>query len=158
MPKKKIALFPGSFDPFTIGHESIVSRSLALFDEIIIAIGANAIKEGFFTLENRKRMISDVFAGNDKIKVDHYEGLTVDYCRKTGARFLLRGVRTAADFEYERAIAQMNKTMYPEIETVMLLTAPEYTSINSTIVRDIIRNSGDASRFLPAGIDIKKYM
>ncbi|HUS87591.1 MAG TPA: pantetheine-phosphate adenylyltransferase [Bacteroidales bacterium] len=158
MSEKKIAVFPGSFDPFTIGHESIVRRSLALFDEIIIAIGANAIKKRFFTLENRKRMISDVFSGNDRVTVDHYEGLTVDYCRKTGARFLLRGIRTAADFEYERAIAQMNKTMYPEIESVMLLTAPEHTPINSTIVRDIIRNGGDASKFLPAGIDIKKYM
>lgn len=154
---KKIALFPGSFDPFTRGHESIVNRALNLFDEIIIAIGANALKHGFFTLDNRKKMIRDVFKGIDMISVSHYEGLTVDFCRKKNASFLLRGIRTAADFEYERAIAQLNKAMAPEIETVMLLTTPEMTPINSTIVRDIIRNGGDATKFLPSSIDINNY-
>jgi len=158
MSEKKIAVFPGSFDPFTIGHESVVKRGLSLFDEIVIALGANAVKEGFFTLENRKKMIADVFNANERVKVDHYDGLTVDYCRKIGTRYILRGIRTSADFEYERAIAQMNRTMFPDIESVMLLTTPEYTPINSTIVRDIIRNGGDASKFLPAGIDIKKYL
>lgn len=157
MGDKKIAVFPGTFDPFTRGHESVVKRALSLFDEIIIAVGANALKEGYFTVENRKKMISDVFAGHDKVKVAHYNGLTVDFCKSAGAKYLLRGIRTAADFEYERAIAQMNKAMAPGIESIMLLTTPEHTPINSTIVRDIIRNGGDASPFLPDGIDISKY-
>ncbi|MEZ4999768.1 MAG: pantetheine-phosphate adenylyltransferase [Bacteroidales bacterium] len=158
MAEKKIAVFPGTFDPFTRGHESVVRRAMSLFDEIIIAVGANALKEGYFSVENRKRMISDTFKGHDKIKVAHYNGLTVDFCKSAGAKYLLRGIRTAADFEYERAIAQMNKTMAPGIESIMLLTTPEHTPINSTIVRDIIRNGGDASQFIPEGIDIKKYV
>ncbi|MCF8221694.1 MAG: pantetheine-phosphate adenylyltransferase [Bacteroidales bacterium] len=153
----KIAVFPGSFDPFTRGHESIVNRALNLFDEIIIAIGANALKDGFFSLDNRKKMITDVFKGIDMVRVDHYEGLTIDFCRKNNASFLLRGIRTAADFEYERAIAQLNKAMAPEIESVMLLTTPELTPVNSTIVRDIIRNGGDASDFVPSSININNY-
>jgi len=155
--EKKVAVFPGSFDPFTRGHESIVNRALILFDEIIIAIGANARKDGYFSLDNRKKMISDVFKGIEMVKVTQYEGLTVDFCRTNNASFLLRGIRTAADFEYERAIAQLNKAMAPEVETVMLLTTPELTPVNSTIVRDIIRNRGDASQFLPSSIDISNY-
>ena len=154
---KKIAVFPGSFDPFTIGHESIVRRALSLFDEIIIAVGANALKKSFYPVETRKKMISAVFAGEPRIKVDHYEGLTVDYCRKNKAGFLLRGLRTAADFEFERAIAQVNKAMAQDIESVFILTLPEHTPINSTIVRDIIRSGGDASRFVPSSISLKDY-
>jgi pantetheine-phosphate adenylyltransferase len=154
---KKIAVFPGSFDPFTIGHESIVRRALSMFDEIIIAVGANALKKSFYPVETRKKMISKVFADESRIRIDHYEGLTVDYCRKNNARFLLRGLRTAADFEFERAIAQVNKAMAPDIESVFILTIPEHTPINSTIVRDIIRSGGDASRFVPASINLKDY-
>jgi pantetheine-phosphate adenylyltransferase len=154
---KKIAVFPGSFDPFTIGHESIVRRALGMFDEIIIAVGANALKKSFYPVETRKKMISKVFSDEPRIKVDHYEGLTVDYCKKHGARFLLRGLRTAADFEFERAIAQVNKAMAPDIESVFILTSPEHTPINSTIVRDIIRSGGDASRFVPSSINLKDY-
>jgi pantetheine-phosphate adenylyltransferase len=154
---KRIAVFPGSFDPFTIGHEGIVTRALSMFDEIIIAVGANALKKSHFSLNTRKEMIRKVFAGEPRIKVDHYEGLTVDYCRKKGALYLLRGLRTSADFEFERAIAQINKAMAPDIESVFLLTAPEHTSINSTIVRDIIRSGGDASMFVPSQINIKEY-
>lgn len=154
---KKIAVFPGSFDPFTIGHEGIVLRALALFDEIIIAVGANALKQSYYSLETRKAMISRVFRKESRIRVDHYEGLTVDYCRKHGANFILRGLRTAADFEFERAIAQVNKAMAPGIESVFLLTIPEHASINSTIVRDIIRSGGDASQFVPASIIISDY-
>ena len=157
MSEKRTALFPGSFDPFTRGHESIVLRALSLFDEIIIAIGANALKDGYFTLDSRERMIRDVFKEYSQIKVDHYSGLTVDFARSRNAKYLLRGLRTASDFEYERAIAQMNKAMYPEVDTIMLLTTPEHTPINSTIVRDVIRNGGDASPFIPEGIDIKNY-
>jgi pantetheine-phosphate adenylyltransferase len=154
---KRIAVFPGSFDPFTIGHEGIVRRALSLFDEIIIAVGANALKKSYYPLEVRKAMISKVFKDEPRITVDHYEGLTVDYCRDKGAGYLLRGLRTSADFEFERAIAQVNKALISEIESVFLLTVPEHTSINSTIVRDIIRSGGDASIFVPAAINLKDY-
>jgi pantetheine-phosphate adenylyltransferase len=154
---KKIAVFPGSFDPFTIGHEAIVRRALSLFDEIIIAVGANALKKSFYTLETRKEMIAKVFRNEPRVKVDHYEGLTVDYCRNKGAGFVLRGLRTAADFEFERAIGQVNKSIAPGIESVFLLTVPEHSFINSTIVRDIIRSGGDASKFVPSAINLKEY-
>jgi pantetheine-phosphate adenylyltransferase len=154
---KKIAVFPGSFDPFTIGHEAIVRRALSLFDEIIIAVGANALKKSFYSVDTRKKMIGKVFRDEPRVKVVHYEGLTVDFCTRNGAGFLLRGLRTAADFEFERAIAQVNKAMAPGIESVFILTVPEHTPINSTIVRDIIRSGGDASRFVPSSIDLKEY-
>ena len=154
----KIALFPGSFDPFTIGHESIVRRALPLFDKIIIAIGINTSKKTLLSPENREKMIKDVFANEKKIEVAIFQGLTVDFCKKVRAKYLLRGLRTAADFEYERAIGQMNKAMKPEIESIFLLTSTEYTPINSTIVRDIIIFGGDATKFLPEGIDIRKYL
>ncbi|HOU02228.1 MAG TPA: pantetheine-phosphate adenylyltransferase [Bacteroidales bacterium] len=154
---KKIAVFPGSFDPFTIGHEGIVRRALGLFDEIIIAVGANALKKSYFPLETRKEMIAKVFSDEPRVKVDHYEGLTVDYCINKGAKYILRGLRTAADFEFERAIAQVNKALKSDVESVFLLTVPEHTPINSTIVRDIIRSGGDASKFVPAAIDLKRY-
>jgi pantetheine-phosphate adenylyltransferase len=154
---KKIAVFPGSFDPFTIGHEAIVRRALSLFDEIIIAVGANAFKKSFYSLTTRKEMIKKVFQNEPRVRVDHYEGLTVDYCKRNEAGYLLRGLRTAADFEFERAIAQVNKVMAPEVESVFFLTVPEHSHINSSIVRDIIRNGGDASRFVPAAIILQKY-
>ncbi len=154
---KKVAVFPGSFDPFTIGHEAIVKRALSIFDEIIIAVGANALKKSYFSLETRKKMISLVFADEPRVKVSHYEGLTVDYCRKNGIGYLLRGLRTAADFEFERAIAQTNKVLAPGIESVFLLTVPEHSHINSTIVRDIIKSGGDASVFVPNSINLKNF-
>jgi pantetheine-phosphate adenylyltransferase len=154
---KKIAVFPGSFDPFTIGHEAIIRRAMSLFDEIIIAVGANALKKNFYSLETRKEMIRKVFENDANVKVDHYEGLTVDYCKKMGAGYLLRGLRTAADFEFERAIGQVNKAMAPGVESVFLLTVPEHSFINSTIVRDIIKSGGDASRFVPSAINLKNY-
>jgi pantetheine-phosphate adenylyltransferase len=154
---KKVAVFPGSFDPFTIGHEAIIRRAINLFDEIIIAVGANALKKNFYSLETRKEMITKVFENEPRVTVDHYEGLTVDYCRKKGAGYLLRGLRTSADFEFERAIGQVNKAMAPGIESVFLLTVPEHSFINSTIVRDIIINGGDASRFVPAAINLNDY-
>ncbi len=154
---KKTAVFPGSFDPLTIGHEAIVRRALNLFDEIIIAIGANALKKNFYSLETRKEIIKKVFADEARVRVDHYEGLTVDYCKEHGAGYLLRGLRTAADFEFERAIGQVNRSLNPSIESVFLLTVPEHSHINSSIVRDIIRSGGDASKFLPGSINIKDY-
>lgn len=154
---KKIAVFPGSFDPFTIGHEGIVRRALGLFDEIIIAVGANALKKSYYSLDTRKEMITIVFRDEPRVRVDHYEGLTVDYCRRLGAAYILRGLRTAADFEFERAIAQVNRTIEPSVESVFLLTVPEHTSVNSTIVRDIIRSGGDASRFVPSAINLGNF-
>jgi len=154
---KKTAVFPGSFDPFTIGHEGIVNRALSIFDEIIIAVGANAMKKSFYSVDDRKKMITKVFSGEPRVKVIDYEGLTVDFCRSSGAKFILRGLRTAADFEFERAIAQVNKVMAPEVESVFILTIPEHSHVNSTIIRDIISNGGDASRFVPQAIKLKDY-
>lgn len=155
---QKIAVFPGSFDPFTVGHESIVLRSLALFDQVIVAVGVHSTKSPLLKIETRVEMISKVFREQVKVKADSFQGLTVDYCRKVNATHMLRGIRTAADFEYERAIAQINKRMLPAVESIFLLTSPEHTPVNSTIIRDIIRNDGDASQFLPAGIDIRDYL
>ena len=154
---KKVAVFPGSFDPFTIGHEAIIRRAMSLFDEIIIAVGTNALKKTYYSLDTRKEMIRKVFKNEPRIKVDHYEGLTVDYCKKKDAGYLIRGLRTAADFEFERAIGQVNMAMAPGIESVFLLSIPEHSFINSTIVRDIIRSGGDASKFVPAAINLKDY-
>jgi pantetheine-phosphate adenylyltransferase len=154
----KIAVFAGSFDPFTVGHESVVRRALPLFDKIIIAVGFNQEKRQFFSIEKRMAMIKDVFNDEPKVCIDKYTGLTVEYCRKIGAKYLLRGLRTAADFEFERTIAQLNKKMYPQIESVFILALPEHTPVTSTIVRDIIRFKGDASKFLPKKTDLKKYL
>jgi pantetheine-phosphate adenylyltransferase len=155
---KKIAVFPGSFDPFTIGHESIINRALPLFDEVVIMIGINQLKKGFFSVETRKEMIEKIFAEEKKVRVAVHTGLTVDFCQQIGATYLLRGLRTAADFEYERAIAQVNKKMFPQIETIFLLTMPEHTPINSSIVRDILYHGGDASMFIPKKLDINNYL
>jgi pantetheine-phosphate adenylyltransferase len=155
---EKIAVFAGSFDPFTVGHESLVKRALPLFDNVIIAVGSNQEKKQYFSVEKRMAMIRDVFDDEPKITVDKYSGLTIDYCKKVNAKYLLRGIRTAADFEFERAIAQLNKIMYPRIDSIFLLALPEHTPINSSIVRDIIRFKGDASKFLPKKIDLNKYL
>jgi pantetheine-phosphate adenylyltransferase len=155
---EKIAVFPGSFDPFTVGHENIVLRALDLFDKIIVAIGVHSTKQPLLKIESRVEMVNQVFSDNDQVYADSFEGLTVDYCRKVNATHMLRGIRTSADFEYERAIAQINKMMLPSVESIFLLTTPEHTPVNSTIIRDIIRNGGDASLFLPAGVDINLYL
>ncbi|QZT36597.1 pantetheine-phosphate adenylyltransferase [Halosquirtibacter xylanolyticus] len=151
----RIAVFPGSFDPFTIGHESIVRRALPLFDQVIIMIGYNSEKRSFFPLEKRVEWIEKVFSDTSKVTVATHEGLTVDFCRKVNSNHILRGLRTAADFEYERAIAQVNKKMEDDLETVFLLTTPEHTPVTSTIVRDILRHKGDVSMFLPSNITMK---
>ncbi|MBE9483463.1 MAG: pantetheine-phosphate adenylyltransferase [Bacteroidetes bacterium] len=151
---EKIAVFPGSFDPITVGHQSVINRACQIFDKIIVAIGENAEKQSYFEINQRIEWIEKVFAGEPKVSVVKYSGLTVDYCKSVNARFILRGLRTSADFEFERSIGQINKKLYPDIETVFLLTAPEHTSINSSIVRDIIRNGGDASQFVPEGVKL----
>ncbi len=151
----RIALFPGSFDPFTVGHENVVLRALTLFDKIIIAVGQNTSKGNFFTPDQRMNWIKQVFTEEPRITVTKYKGLTVNFAIESQVTHILRGLRTSADFEFERAIAQVNKAM-TGIESVFLLTAPEHTPINSTIVRDIIRNGGDAAKFLPEKIKIYK--
>ena len=154
---ERVAIFPGSFDPFTVGHENIINRAIPLFDKIIIMIGYNSNKKSFFPVEKRMKWINDVFKNEPKVTVESFEGLTVDFCKKVNARYILRGLRTSADFEFERAIAQVNKKMLPKIESVFLLTTPEHTSINSTIVRDIILHGGDASMFLPAALNMSEF-
>ncbi len=154
---ERVAIFPGSFDPFTVGHESIVKRAVSLFDKIVIMIGYNSNKLSFFPVEKREQWIREVFKDEPKVSVECYEGLTVDFCKKVNAGYILRGLRTSADFEFERAIAQVNKMMHPQIESVFLLTTPEHTPINSTIVRDIILHGGDASKFIPAALNIKDF-
>lgn len=152
---KRIAIFPGSFDPITKGHENILRRALPLFDEIIIAIGKNSSKQNYFSLEQRENWIKQVFANEPKVRIESYTGLTINFCKKVNAKFILRGLRTSADFEFEKSIAQNNNIMAPEIETVFILPIPELSAINSTIVRDIIRNGGDASPFVPKSIEVK---
>jgi pantetheine-phosphate adenylyltransferase len=152
---KHIAIFPGSFDPITKGHENILRRALTLFDEIIIAIGKNNNKQNYFTLEQREKWIKQVFANEPKVQVESYTGLTIEFCKKMKAAYILRGLRTSADFEFEKSIAQNNNIMAPEIETIFILPIPEFSAINSTIVRDIVRNNGDASPFVPKGINLK---
>lgn len=154
----KIAVFPGSFDPFTVGHESIVKRALALFDRVIIAVGENAEKKNLFSIEMRLKMIAKVFEGESRVEITRFSGLTVEFCRRHNARYIVRGLRTAVDFEYERAMGHMNWKMAPEIDTVFLLTSTEHTPVNSTIVRDIIKHGGDASMFVPSSINITDYL
>jgi pantetheine-phosphate adenylyltransferase len=154
MPRN-IAIFPGSFDPITRGHEDVVRRALPLFDEIIVAVGENSAKNYFFSLEKRLSFIKNAFNDVSKVKVETYNGLTIDYCKKMDASFILRGLRNPADFEFEKAIAQMNKAMAPQVDTVFIITAPELSAISSTIVRDILKHKGDASQFVPKGIELK---
>ena len=148
------AIFPGSFDPITLGHEDIINRAIPLFDEIIIAIGINAEKKYMFSLEERKRFIEETFKNEPKISVITYEGLTIDLCHKYKANFILRGLRNPADFEFEKAIAHTNRRL-SKIETVFLLTASKTSYISSSIVRDVLRNGGDASPFVPDSVICK---
>ena len=150
----KIAVFPGSFSPFTVGHQSVVDRALLLFDKIIIAIGINSEKNEFFSIEERMEWISNVYGNNSKIEIQRYEGLTVDFCKNEGANFILRGLRDSHDFKFEKNIAQMNKELNSTIETIFIITPPEMSHISSSIIRDIIKNGGDVSKFLPKVIDL----
>lgn len=146
----KIALFPGSFDPVTKAHVDIVKRSLGLFDKVYIGIGANSSKPGFLTIEKREQMLRAVFENEPKIHIVAYEGLTVNFCKSIGADYMIRGIRTVSDFEYEKAIAQMNHALIPDIESIFIVSKPGYSSISSTIVREILRHHGDIEQFIPA--------
>ena len=145
----KIALFPGSFDPVTKAHVDILKRSLPLFDKVVIGIGLNSTKAPYLHIDLRKAMLRAVFANEPKVEVQTYEGLTVEFCKKIHARYMIRGIRTVSDFEYEKAIAQMNHALVPEIESIFIVSKPGYSSISSTIVRDIMRNNGDVQQFIP---------
>ena len=151
---KRIAVFPGSFDPITRGHESIIRRAIPLFDKIIVAIGINVEKSATFTVEDRLSWIRQVFAGQAKVSVMSYSGLTVDFCKQVNASYILRGLRTSADFEFERSVGQVNLKLNPEIESVFLLTLPEFASLTSSIVREVHRYGGDVSQFVPDGIQL----
>jgi len=150
----KRAIFPGSFDPLTLGHYDIIKRGITLFDEIIVAIGVNADKKYMFSLEERIQFIEDAFADEPKVKVVSYKGLTVDFCKKIKVEFILRGLRNPADFEFEKAIAHTNRDLAP-IETVFLLTAASTSYIASSIVRDVIRNHGDYTKLVPDSVRVK---
>ncbi len=148
----RIALFPGSFDPITLGHVDIIERAVPLFDEIKIAVGTNSAKNYLFSLEQRVQWIEQTFAHESKISVITYEGLTVDFAREQGVQFLLRGLRNPADFEFEKAIAQANREMVPNLETVFLLTSARYAYISSSIVREVYNHGGDFQKFVPATV------
>lgn len=149
------AVFPGSFDPFTLGHEDIIRRGITLFDELIIAIGINAKKKYMFSLEERVQFIKDTFKDEPKISVVTYKGLTVDFCKEVNAHFILRGLRNPGDFEFEKAIAHTNRKL-SEIETVFLLTSSGKSYISSSIVRDVIRNGGDYTGLVPASVVVNQ--
>ena len=149
---KTIAIFPGSFDPITLGHVSVVNRAIPLFDEIIIGIGINTEKKSMFSADKRKTWIKEVFINEPTVSVETFSGLTVDFCRAKGARYILRGLRTAADFEFERGIGQINKKLFPDIDTLFLLTEPEFTPVSSSIVREILRYHGDVSSMVPDAV------
>ncbi|MEO7212313.1 MULTISPECIES: pantetheine-phosphate adenylyltransferase [Mucilaginibacter] len=145
----KIALFPGSFDPVTKAHVDIVKRSVSLFDKLYIGIGVNTNKQGLLSVGKREDMLRAVFAHDERIHVIAYEGLTVNFCKSIGADYMIRGIRTVSDFEYEKAIAQMNHALEPEIESIFIVSKPGYSSISSSIVREIIRYNGDVTQFMP---------
>lgn len=148
----KIAIFPGSFDPITIGHVDIVLRALPLFDKIIVAIGNNSSKNYLYSLEKRLEFLNEVFKGYDKVETGHYEGLTINYCKQMNAKYILRGIRNASDFEYEKTIAHLNNAMEEDVETVLILAKAELSSISSTIVREIIKGKGKVDKFVPKEI------
>lgn len=149
---QRICLFPGTFDPVTLGHIDIINRSLPLFDKVVVGIGINASKNPMFTADQRKAWFEQIYKAQPKVEVAIYDGLTVKFCQSIGAQFILRGIRYVSDFEYEKTIADANRTMDRNIETIFLTGEPKYTSVASTIVRDIIRNGGDASPFLPEAV------
>lgn len=155
---ERIALFPGSFDPFTLGHLAVAERGLEMFDRLVVGIGVNASKQGLVAPERRAELIREVFEGEERVEVVLYEGLTGDLCRRRSIKHILRGLRNSTDFEYERDMEMANALIYPEITTVAVFTPSEYISVSSRLVRELITMGGDPAKFLPRGIDIKKYL
>lgn len=151
---KRTAVFPGSFDPITKGHLELVLRAIPLFDEIIIALGINSQKKYLYSMEQRKAWLEQVFDSYPSVQVDVYQGLTAHYCKEKGAKYMLRGLRNSSDFDYEKTISQLNKIIGDGVETIFLISEPKYSHISSTIVREIIKGGGDASPFLPDGVDL----
>lgn len=145
----RIAVFPGTFDPITLGHVDVIRRSIPLFDKIVIGIGLNSTKQPMFSVEQRVGWIQDIFKDQPSVEVAAYEGLTIDFCKQLDARFILRGIRYVSDFEYEKGIADMNRMLSKNVETIFLTSSPEYSTVSSTLVRDVIRHHGDVSQFLP---------
>ncbi|HVI47373.1 MAG TPA: pantetheine-phosphate adenylyltransferase [Chitinophaga sp.] len=145
----RICLFPGTFDPITLGHTDVINRGLDLFDKLVVGIGINSSKTPMFQLEERIAWIREIYKDDSRVEVEAYSGLTIDCCRRIGAKFILRGIRYVSDFEYEKAIADVNRTIAPDIETIFLTTTPQYSSVASTLVRDIHRHGGDVTPFLP---------
>jgi len=150
----RICLFPGTFDPVTLGHIDIIDRALPLFDKLVIGIGRNVNKTPMFSEEQRLHWIREIYKGDPKVEAVIYDGLTVDCCKTVGANFILRGIRYVNDFEYEKAIADMNRSLEGNIETVFLTCLPQFTSVASTLVRDVLRNGGDVSQFLPDVVNL----
>lgn len=146
---QRICLFPGTFDPITLGHVDVIERAVSLFDKLVVGVGINASKQPMFSIEQRTEWIKDIFKNDPRIEVAGYQGLTVNFCREIGAKFILRGIRYVADFEYEKAIADMNRMLTTDVETIFLTCSPQYSTISSTIVRDVIRNGGDVRMFVP---------
>ncbi|RYF89868.1 MAG: pantetheine-phosphate adenylyltransferase [Chitinophagaceae bacterium] len=155
---QRICLFPGTFDPVTLGHTDIINRALPLFDKLVIGIGRNINKVPMFSEQQRVQWLRDIYKDNPKVEAVMYDGLTVQCCKQVGAKFILRGIRYVNDFEYEKAIADMNRSLEDDIETVFLTCLPQYTSVASTLVRDVLKNNGDVSKFLPNEVNetIKK--
>lgn len=149
---QRICLFPGTFDPVTLGHTDIINRAIPLFDKIVVGIGMNAAKNPMFSAEQRKLWFDEIYHDIPKVEAAIYDGLTVKFCQSIGAHFILRGIRYVSDFEYEKTIADANRTLDRSIETIFLTGEPVYTSVASTIVRDILRNGGDAAPFLPEAV------
>lgn len=153
---QRICLFPGSFDPITLGHVDIVHRAIGLFDKLIIGVGINSSKQPFYDNELRINWIRDIFKDDARVEVHSYSGLTIDFCKKTGAQYILRGIRSVGDFEYEKAIADMNRALAANVETIFLTSSPLYSTISSTLVRDVVKHGGDVSQFVPAEVQWKK--
>ncbi len=149
----RICLFPGTFDPVTLGHTDIIDRALPLFDKLFIGIGRNTNKQPMFSEKQRLDWLKEIYKNNDKVEAIVYDGLTVDCCKLVGANFILRGIRYVNDFEYEKAIADMNRSIAVNIETIFLTCLPQYTSVASTLVRDVLKNGGDVSKFLPDAVN-----
>lgn len=152
------ALFPGSFDPFTLGHKIVVDQALELFDQIVIAVGVNGDKRGLLTPENRLKLIKDIYTDEPRIEVNIYDELTGQFCRELGIKTILRGLRNSVDFEYERSIAQVNQTLFPEIQTMLLFTPAKYVAISSSVIRELISFGGDPEQLMPQNINIYDYL